>query len=59
MFVFAFVCDKISDFLKFLDKSFQVICDDLEVRNVDSYGRKKRSSSVEKWLKKSVSHGEE
>ncbi|PIC33021.1 hypothetical protein B9Z55_013151 [Caenorhabditis nigoni] len=28
-----------------------VICDDLEVRNVDSFGRKKRSSNVEKWLK--------
>lgn len=34
---------------------FQVICDDLEIRNVDSFGRKKRNSNVEKWLKAGVS----
>ncbi|CAI5448318.1 unnamed protein product [Caenorhabditis angaria] len=27
-----------------------VICDDLEIRNVDSFGRKKREISIEKWL---------
>ncbi|CAB3409381.1 unnamed protein product [Caenorhabditis bovis] len=40
-----------------VEKCPPVLCDDLDVRNVDSYGKKKKrdTTSVEKWLRKSAS----